>query len=164
MSIKVLSRLAIASRLEAPFTDILETEIRTNLQHHGHYIGHLKVFAQYQQDTKTGFLVGEPKIEIQQNGRVMGRMEKVYQLYKRTPMKTTYDCSQKMVMIYNEGVVNKRSLSAGGELGAEKIIKGGVTLGAEVGQDRPAEIFRLQFTVEVTLDIRKRTLQASARM
>ena len=69
-----------------------------------------------------------------------------------------------MDAVFGEGVVHKSTGKVSGNIGAEKVVKGGLDVGIELGDEVPDVVTNIHACIYGTLNVKDRTLEAWGEM
>lgn len=118
----------------------------------------------YRLDAKTGDLVQNPKFIFQTDGPSTARLNFKHETLERKYAHRICNFHVNMDAIFGEGVVHKSTGKVSGNIGAEKVVKGGLDVGVELSDEVPGVITSIHALIYGTLNAKDKTLEAWGEM
>lgn len=160
MGLEFLRSYQAAPHRQGPYTHLLQVKIPSLGSRYDCRLPDLLLTMQYRLDTK-GYVSShpEPQLTFQPDGPNDSQLNFRHHTvdFKHTLSVCRFTVS--MDALFGEGVVIKKTLTLGGTLGAEKVVKGEVQAGAELSQDAPATRITLHAKIEGMLSSKENRLE-----
>lgn len=120
----------------------------------------LLLTALYHLDPKTGDLVKDVKLIFQTDGPSDAQVNFKHEALIPDYTHRIYKFDVNMDIVFGEGVVFKNGAKVGGNIGAEKVVKGGLDIGLELNEERPGTRTIIHARIQGMLNAQNGNLEA----
>ena len=164
MSVKLTHWFQLAS-LEHPYTNRQQVKILSL----GTFYDNLRVpdlllTVLYRFDERTGSLVKNARVILQPDGPSDAQLNFPSVALTGKYTHRVYKFEVKMDAVFGGGIVYKESAKVGGNIGAEKVVKGGVDTSIELAKETPSTRTYIHAHIEGMLSANEGKLEAWGRI